>query len=606
MSTVISFYRVLVVYSFCSLCERVSKVSPNSFNAEEIVKKIMPSQSVQSGELFGSKYDRSEARFREMQQNRARIDGMRGEGERSPNEGLIQNPMDGKPKSEYVSDIQSGAKSINSDDSAGSNLDITVEGLFATTKGKAKKDKHVGKKKSGETSEFQRFVYDDKFGITVHNDMTVDYMGTDGSLFEFVEVNTRHKEVYTKKQLYDSDEFMPKMPENPKKYYILKRHLLDTDELTIPSEEVKGKKSTLSLMERMNKITRATRVKKAPYTFKRKKFETKNPNEEDENEEIKEETYEDPALKDEEAEEWKRYNDPKNVDKIIDDLRKLQENELKEKEKKICNKELKKSEENIFDTIRTAIKNSDPVSLEKVKTTKKPSKTTKSKTVKSKKTTKIKLQKKLTVKNSKLEISIKISEPNLMDNIIISSSTLKPTVRKTVIPFEALQTRSNSHENLDLRADGTKVKKDQILFSITTLISTRGKTPSMNNSSIDGESTPQMSTKEMTSNTAKISTYTENITRVNITALDKTFTIKLSLSNSNISRLKVPVPSKSTISLTLPSSTLIKLKTMKTTSVPTFKKVFVKTIGIRKLTTKLKGKGKTTKTLSEKTRKQPS
>lgn len=545
-----SVFSVLGLLIMCFLLSTsVSKVTRIPLNIEDI---IMPTESAQS-ELFGSKYRRSEERWAERQKMKAKIDEMKAKGLIKPSEEQDGNPLAGK-NFEYISAPRSGVQSLAVDgDKAESDLDITVENLFkSTVKLNKKKGSVKARNESDEKIEkFQKFIYDEKFGITIHNDVTVDYAGTDfGSIMEFIQINTKSRMEYlTRKQLFDSEEFRPKYPENKRKYFVIKDRILDTDELTKPSEEVAGKKkgTTLSLLDRVNKITRATRAKKAPYTFKRKMFGTKltgaDEDEEEDEDQITEQYYEDPALRNDD-ERWKKANDPKNVENLVANLMKNHEIELKDREKRIK----EKSTSNFFQFEKevtvpgtTEVGTQEPI-YEHVILTKKtrfpPSTTTKkSRATKRKMTKNSKKTTLSTKKSSKIAKSTSKLNNDIFRSIILTERAIEKTIN-TINPFG----RNKS-------------------FNVTELITLESRTLSSRLRSI-----------------AQTVNNTLFIQRMNSS---KTFTVNRKNKTSSHS-------------ITKSSSKLMTISHTLRAASPTFKKVIIKTIGIRKLTTKLK-KSPTTK-----------
>lgn len=543
-----SVFSVLGLLIMCFLLSTsVSKVTRIPLNIEDI---IMPTESAQS-ELFGSKYRRSEERWAERQKMKAKIDEMKAKGLIKPSEEQDGNPLAGK-NFEYISAPRSGVQSLAVDgDKAESDLDITVENLFkSTVKLNKKKGSVKARNESDEKIEkFQKFIYDEKFGITIHNDVTVDYAGTDfGSIMEFIQINTKSRMEYlTRKQLFDSEEFRPKYPENKRKYFVIKDRILDTDELTKPSEEVAGKKkgTTLSLLDRVNKITRATRAKKAPYTFKRKMFGTKQTgaDEDEDEDQITEQYYEDPALRNDD-ERWKKANDPKNVENLVANLMKNHEIELKDREKRIKEKSTSKIlqfEKEVTVPGTTENGTQEPI-YEHVILTKKtrfpPSTTTKkSRATRSKMTTKSKKTTLSTKKSSKIEKSTSRLNNDISRSIILTERAIEKTIN-TINPVG--QNKS---------------------FNVTELIFLKSRTLSSRLRSI--AQTVNKTLFIQTMNSSK--TFTMN-------RKNKTSSLRITESSSKLM----------TISHTLRAA------------LPTFKKVIMKTIGIRKLTTKLK-KSPTTK-----------
>lgn len=589
-----------------------------TFNPQDLVKQIMPSES-ESSEIFGSKYVENEKRILEQQKQRARIAEMRLQGLTISDE-FNNNPVEKNVKSEYISEMNSGIKNI--DESAASDLDITLENLFSKNK-EGTKNKEALKKTGDNTEDFQKFYYDDRFGITVHNELTVDYVGTDGSMFDLIEINTKHRDFQTRKQLYDSEEFRPKVPEDPRKYYVFKEQILDTDELNKPSEEVQGKRkaTTLSLLERVNKVTRATRVKKAPYTFKRKGFGT-NPtvnDDEDSQETIVTEHYDDPALQDPdvEAENWRKMNEVGNFDKLMAQFNKNLEDDLKERERrlnKISTEERPYTEKSISATLRTTTKKTgDDIS----KTTKIAKKTKKMSSTKTK-------SKMKTKKTTKSKVLPNVKSPLIKDLRKLNFSTLMDKTTKSSLVSQTAIMKSNFYNNVNETSEiQTSLVKDPMQrteFLKTTethIYDKSSKWKGHNNSAILRTmiSTPEIKTSNKFL-LEKSSTYTS--TAVNkITDLLPSSNFKSTATNKTIGLRTVTVvirasdtPNNTKAAIKqLPTLRLISTirllrpmaRTFKTIGIPSFKKVSMKTIGIRKLTTKLKKKRKETTTLSKKT-----
>lgn len=549
----------------------------------------MPTDS-SSSEMFGSKYQQNEQRWREQQKLKAKINDMKAKGLITPSDEFNGNPVSGK-QFEYMSVPRSGMDSLSgAGDDVGSDLDLTVEKLFATTK---KINKKVGAAKvtNGRDEKFQKFFHDDKYGITIHNDNTVDYVGTDfGSLMEFIQINTKSRAEYlTRKQLYDSDEFMPKFPENKRKYYVFKDQILDTDELTKASEEVTGKKkgTTLSLLERMNKITRATRAKKVPYTFKRKTFGTNQVQDEldegEDEDQITEPYYEDPALQNEDrgAEEWKKNNDPKNVDNLVANLMKNHEQDLKDRKKLIKERTtiIKVQKERTKMFLCTTDKVTKETEYEHVILTKRtkypPSTTTKkSRATKSKKTTKPKIS---TLSMKKLSKAI-TSNSRLLNNF--SSITLEKIVTEKTMNSNNHIKRNESFNLEDYTSE--RVEKS------TTNTKYLPKTVSISDKYYALKTTIESSIMPST-----LSSLVKNFNNSR-TVLSQFFDTnpKMTLHGAGISTNYNKL-NLSALSITKLSTKLMTKSNTLKLSIPTFKKVIVKTIGIRKLTNKMKRKSTT-------------
>lgn len=596
MVSVSGIYGALIMCfaSLLSYCD--SEETRKPLKIEDIIS--MPSSS---SEMFGSKYQREEQQWVEQQKRRAKIDDMKAKGLITPSDEFHDNPVGGK-QVEYVSEMKSGVKSSDNVEDIGSDLDLTVERLFASTKKKTKGANKAGN--SSDESKFQKFVLDDKYGITIHNDEAVDYAGTEfGSIMEFIDIVTKHKTAYlTRKQLYNSEEFMPKIPEDKRKYYIFKEKILDTDELTKPSEEIIGAKkkgTTLSLLDRVNRITRATRAKKAPYTFKRKTFGTNQASGDVEldgdEDQPTEPYYEDPALNNMDGEEWRKYNEVGNVDKILANYMKMQEIDVNEREarlqKKQSSQEKDETKERVSKIINQ-IKSEDKIQIEEPKTvkplkdeaptntkymfviltkrTKTPTPTTKRKSAKNKRTTKSKTSK---LKTTSMKITPKAR--------LLTNAT-KPTFKNSI--------KQQSNEKINFISNTTK------LFDNITNVEMSRITKSFNDSILPSmKSTSENSIKPSLRSTTVLSTSSSILNFNFVTTKSNpilinylrgtSYTIKMNEDNHkmNLSTSKSPNFKLST------KSKMIKI------SLPTFKKVMVKTIGIRKLTTKLKRKVTTLK-----------
>lgn len=599
MFIVVSVHRVLVMCFILSNIRNASSAPPIN------VKDIMPSAS-SSSELFGSKYQRSQERYLENQRVRAKVEEMKAKGLITPSEEFDDNPMGRTPvKSEYVSELTSDMKSVGEDnvgsglDDMGSDLDITVEKLFATTEGKGKK---APKKGTDELEKFPKFIHDDRFGITIPNDNTVDYVGTEfGSIMELIEIKTKSRQEYfTRKQLYDSDEFRPKMTENRRKYYVMKERVLESDELNKPVEEIQRKGTTLSLLDRVNRITRAKRTKKAPYMFKRKSFGTKaegDDEEDDSDEKATEPYYEDPALedKDEEAERWRQFNQVANFDKVMANFMQDQEDEIKKRE----NEKKQQPSEEKHPTEQNSSPSTTEIILKITKTTKSPKKTkktkatpsTKQKTTKKKKSTTKSVQEKSTLKvKPTTVITLKPSTVKISKNISVSEEVLAEINRKPRTAFIKPSIALGDNKSTIRISDVTRVTKVQ---NDTTSKTTMP--PSDSNTSL-----PQKKLPTVSKNTSITKSFELN--------LDKNSKVALSIKPSNSSTsntlsktAKTTLRIKTSLSVTKTPIGELKLKPNTLRTAPTFQKVVVKTIGIRKLTTKLKKKGKATTTSKKKT-----